>query len=204
MCLEDFGSAVILCGGKSSRMGFDKSTIKIKNKLLVEIMAEQLNKLFKDIILISDRTEKFGTSRYKVFKDIVPNLGPMGAIYTALKSSFSKYVFIMACDMPIINLDLIQYMMEQINLHKSDGAVCYNSNFIEPMYAFYSINMLDIIDEEIKEGNYRLLNIIRKSKMHYVDDKIVQEICKDMNVFTNLNYKEDLHVLEKVFSKDVD
>jgi molybdopterin-guanine dinucleotide biosynthesis protein A len=106
--------------------------------------------------------------------------------------------------MPIINLDLIQYMMEQINLHKSDGAVCYNSNFIEPMYAFYSINMLDIIDEEIKEGNYRLLNIIRKSKMHYVEDKIVQEICKDMNVFTNLNYKEDLNVLEKVFSKDVD
>lgn len=203
-CLEDFGNAVILCGGKSSRMGFDKSTIKIKNKLLVEIMAEQLKRLFKDITLIADSMEKFDSCRYKVVKDFIPNLGPMGAIYTALKNSSSKYVFIMACDMPMINLNLIRYMMEQINIHKSDGAVCYNSDFIEPMYAFYSINMLNTIEIEMEAGNYRLLNIIRKSKMHYIEDKIVKECCCGMNIFTNLNYKKDLDILEKIFPEVID
>jgi molybdopterin-guanine dinucleotide biosynthesis protein A len=202
--LEDFGTAVILCGGKSSRMGFDKSTIKIKDKLLVEIIAERLKKLFKDIILVSDNAEKFHTSEYKVVKDIIPDLGPLGAIYSALKNSSSKYVFIIACDMPVININFIKYMMLQIKTNNSDGAVCYNSNFIEPMYAFYSIDMLNTIESEIELGNYKLLNIIKKNKVHYIEDKIVRKYCKDISIFTNLNYKKDLDILEKIFPEGKD
>ena len=45
--MKNFGSAVILCGGKSSRMGFDKCKIKVGNKLLIEIIAEQLEQIFE-------------------------------------------------------------------------------------------------------------------------------------------------------------
>ena len=57
--LKDFGSAVILCGGKSSRMGFDKCMIKVNNKFLIEIIAEQLEQVFDNIIFMSNNLERF-------------------------------------------------------------------------------------------------------------------------------------------------
>jgi molybdenum cofactor guanylyltransferase len=200
--LEDFGSAVILCGGKSSRMGFDKSKIKVKNKLLIEIIAEQLEQVFESIVLVSNDQERFQNTKYMVVEDIVANSGPIGAIYTALKQATSKYVFITACDMPIINLDYIKYMMELIKSKNVEGVVSYNSKYIEPLYAFYSIDMIDTFERELKKNNFKLLDVIRSSKMYYIEEEKAREYCKNMNIFTNLNYESDLTVLKNIFMED--
>jgi molybdopterin-guanine dinucleotide biosynthesis protein A len=200
--LKDFGSAVILCGGKSSRMGFDKCEIKINNKLLIEIISEQLGEVFEDIVLVSNNLEKFKDTKYIVIKDMIANSGPIGAIYTALKQATSKYIFVTACDMPIINLDYIKYMMELIKRENVEGVASYNSKYIEPLYAFYSTDMLDSFDLELNKNNFRLLDVVRNSKMHYVEEEKVNEYCKDMNIFTNLNYESDLTVLKNMFMED--
>ena len=49
--MRDFGSAVVLAGGKSSRMGFDKSTMVLQNKKLIESTIKKLDSLFDDIII---------------------------------------------------------------------------------------------------------------------------------------------------------
>lgn len=200
--MKDFGSAVILCGGKSSRMGFDKCEIKVNNKFLVEIIAEQLSEVFEDIVLVSNDLERFKHTEYTVIKDIIANSGPIGAIYTALKQSTSKYIFVTACDMPIINLDYIKYMMELIKIENVEGVASYNSKYIEPLYAFYSTDMLWSFDLELKKNNFKLLDVIRNSNMHYVEEEKVREYCKDMDIFINLNYESDLTVLKNMFMED--
>lgn len=197
--LKDFGSAVILCGGKSSRMGFDKCEIKVNNKFLIEIIAEQLGEVFEDIVLVSNNLERFKDTNYIVIKDIIANSGPIGAIYTALKQATSKYIFVTACDMPIINLDYIKYMMEIIKTEKVDGVAAYNSKYIEPLYAFYSTDMLAAFDLELNKNNFKLLDVIRNSNMHYVQEEKVREYCKDMDIFINMNYESDLSVLKNMF-----
>ena len=56
--MRDFGSAVVLAGGKSSRMGFDKSTMVLQNKKLIESTIKKLDSLFDDIIISVDSIEK--------------------------------------------------------------------------------------------------------------------------------------------------
>ena len=56
--MRDFGSAVVLAGGKSSRMGFDKSTLVLQNKKLIESTIKKLDSLFDDIIISVDSIEK--------------------------------------------------------------------------------------------------------------------------------------------------
>ena len=56
--MRDFGSAVVLAGGKSSRMGFDKSTMVLQNKKLIESTIKKLDSLFDDIIISVDGLEK--------------------------------------------------------------------------------------------------------------------------------------------------
>jgi molybdenum cofactor guanylyltransferase len=198
--LKNFGTAAILCGGKSRRMGFDKRDIRIKGKLLIEIIAEQLEEVFEKIILISNEKEKFKHLKYTVVEDIIPDSGAIGGIFTALNEASSKYVFITACDMPVLNVDYIKYMMELIESENIDGVASCNSGDIEPLHAFYSKNMLPAINSQLDNKNFRLHYIIKQLNMKYVKDEIVREYCKDMSIFTNLNYKSDLAFLEKVFN----
>jgi molybdenum cofactor guanylyltransferase len=200
--LKDFGSAVILCGGKSSRMGFDKCKIKVKNKFLIEIIAEKLEQVFQNIVLVSNDLERVKNTKYLVVEDIITNSGPIGAIYTALKQSTTKYVFITACDMPIINLDYIKYMMKLIKSENVEGVVSYNSKYIEPLYAFYSVDMISTFEREIKKSNFKILDVIKSSNMYYVEEKKAREYCNDMDIFTNLNYESDLTILKNIFMED--
>ena len=200
--MKDFGSAVILCGGKSSRMGFDKCTIKVKNKPIIDIIAEELMQIFDNIVLVSNDLEKFRNSKYMVLEDIIKNSGPIGAIYTALKGANSKYVFITACDMPIISLDYIKYMIELIKSENVQGVVSYNSSFIEPLYAFYSTDMIGAFEIEIKKNNYKLHDVIKKSNMYYIEENKWREYSNGMDIFTNLNYKSDLIALKNITMED--
>lgn len=195
--LKDFGTAAILCGGKSRRMGFDKRDIKIDGKLLIEIIAEQLEQVFEEVILVSNDKEKFRHMKYRVVEDLIPDSGAIGGIYTALKYSSSNYVFLTACDMPIINLHYIKYMIELIKSESFQGVASYNSGQIEPLQAFYSKGMVSIFKQQLDENNFKLLKAISNCNMHYVEDEIVRRHCKDMSIFTNLNYKTDLILLEK-------
>lgn len=202
--MKDFGTAAILCGGKSRRMGFDKCEVRINGKLLIEIIAKQLEQVFENVILISNDKYKFKEIKYKVLEDIIPNSGPLGGIYTALNHTTSKYTFVTACDMPVISLDYIKYMKELIKIQSLNGVASNNSGFIEPMYAFYSREMLSTFKNELKENNFKMLSVINKCNMYIVKDEKVREFSRNMNIFTNLNYKSDLSFLENAFLEVID
>ncbi|KOA20684.1 putative molybdenum cofactor guanylyltransferase [Clostridium homopropionicum DSM 5847] len=200
--MKKFGTAVILCGGKSSRMGFDKCKLKIKGKFLIEVIGEKLEEVFDEVILLSNDDDKFKHMKYKVFKDIIPNLGPIGAIYSALKYASSEYVFITACDMPVVNINFINYMEDIIQIEDVEGVVSYKSDYIEPLYAFYSKSMIERIEKQINIQNYKLLPVIKSSKVHYIDESEVRKFSSNLEIFTNLNYKEDLSLLSEIFLED--
>ena len=196
--MKKFGTAAILCGGKSSRMGFDKCKIKIGDKYLIEVIGEQLKEIFDDIILISNDLNKFHDMKYRIVRDIIPDSGPMGGIYSALNYASSNNVFITACDMPVVNTDYIKYMMEIISNKNVEGVVSIKSDYIEPLYAFYSKSMIDRFEHNIKKENFKLLSVIHESNMHYIQESEVKSFSSDMSIFTNLNYVADLAELQKI------
>ena len=200
--MKKFGTAVILCGGKSNRMGFDKSLVKVRGKYLIEIIGEKLEKIFDNILLVTNDLEKIKGLKYKGILDIIPGMGPVGAIYTALRASDSKYVYVTACDMPAVNLSYIRYMMEIIENEDPDGVVARSASFIEPLNAFYSVNMLHEFESGIENDNLRIFGPIKNSKVHFVDYSKAQEYCRDIDMFANINYQMDLNLLERICTED--
>lgn len=179
-------------------MGFDKSLIKINDRYLVDIIGEQLEEVFDDIILATNSMGKIKGMKYRGVADLVTGLGPLGGIYTALKASGSRYVFVTACDMPFVNLSYIKYMMELLKKEGGEGAVSCNSSYFEPLHAFYSVDMACIIEKEIKNRNFKIFDTMKKCRIRYVEDSIVQEFRREADMFANLNYYSDLALLEKI------
>ncbi|MDW8801961.1 molybdenum cofactor guanylyltransferase [Clostridium sp. A1-XYC3] len=196
--MKRLGTAVILCGGKSSRMGFDKSKLKLGNKLLLEIVAEKLEGLFEEVLLVAERKDKFVGLKYTVLEDLKKEYGPAGGIYTGLKHASSQYVFFLACDMPIVNIEYIESMMENLRHNDYDGVIPRRNNWVEPLHAFYSQSLIGDFEKGIMENNLVLYDIIRNSNILYIPEEVTKEYDPNMEMFCNLNYVDDLKILEKI------
>src|SRR5688572_33465590 len=112
-------TAFILAGGKSSRMGTDKGLVPFRGKEMIRWSIDLLQPIFNDVYLVANRPEyaKFGLP---VLSDMLHEKGPIGGIYTALTSSNTTWNFIMACDMPFMNNQVIHKLISDCELQRSE------------------------------------------------------------------------------------
>lgn len=203
--MKKTGTAIILCGGKSSRMGFDKSKYEINGKLLIEICAKKLSTLFEEVLLVTKDPAKFKKSNYKIIGDNAGDYAPVLGIYKGLLEAKSHFSFIIACDMPVINLNYINYLIKILETSSSspDGLISMNGSFIEPFYSFYSKSMLKKIKHNIDKKDYKITNSINMCKIKFIDTQIIKKYTNGIDIFTNLNYPCDLEIFSSAFIKEL-
>ena len=201
--MKKFGTAVILCGGKSSRMGFDKCKITIGKKHIYEYIAEKLEKVFEEIILVTSKDSSISSVKYKVVKDIVEECGPIGGIYTGLLSSTSEYAFFTACDMPFVDIDLIKHMINVLDGNGCVGSVAKHGEFIEPLHSFYSKAMSDSVKCSINMGNFQMNKLVKCSNIHYIEESYWND-GKIPNIFSNLNCIKDIDIIKDLYGDEVE
>lgn len=201
VCMD---TAIILAGGKSSRMGFDKQFLKLQDKYIVEMTAERLKKIFNEIIIVTNKPKQYAKYGYRLAMDEIKGFGPLAGIHAGLKSSSSMYNYIVACDMPFINIDYIRYMMELIACHegKADAVITRYGNWIEPFNAFYSRSLLPRIEESIKANNRQINRLLKDANVLYISEAKAREFSPYWGMFTNVNtimdYQEIMDKLTKI------
>jgi len=176
-------------------MGFDKALIKVEGRYLVDIIGEKLEQVFDNIMLVTNDLEKISCMKYRGTADLMPDMGPAGGIYTALRASDSEYVYVTACDMPFIDIDYIRFMMGIIEEESPEAVISRSREFLEPLNAFYSVGMLDAFEEGIKKGRLRRSDVPAGSRGRFVD-------CIDTEMFANINYQTDLPMLGRIRTED--
>lgn len=199
--MKKFGSAVILAGGKSSRMGFDKKNMIINDEFLLVSMVKKLRTIFDEIILITN-TENNLDIFDNVSKDIIESQGPLSGIYTGLNIASSEFVYFIACDMPIIDKNYIEHMKSCIKNTEIDAVVTRCDNWIEPFNAFYSKSIVYTIKSFLETNQKSIFNLVKDINAIYIDECIAREYSKDFKMFCNLNTKEDIEIFLEYKSKN--
>lgn len=191
-------SAIILCGGKSTRMGFDKQNIKINNKLIVLNIASQLEPYVNEIVIVTNKPKLYCGYGYKVVEDIIKNCGPMAGIYSGLINSDNHYSYVIGGDMPFINGDYIQYLYSEINNSEKDIDIfaIKNKERIEPFHAIYSKNLCPIIYKYLCDKNYCLYKLFENVNVKYINEEKLLKYDPNKKIFTNLNTVSDFQSLE--------
>lgn len=190
--MNKFGTAIILAGGKSSRMGFDKQFLEFKGKRLLDIIIGQVKEEFEEIIIITNKPEEYKGYPYRIKSDAIKSIGPLAGIYTGLKAAKSKYSFLIACDMPYLNMDYIGYMKEIIEEHGVEVCISEKGGYIEPFHGFYSRGIVEDLEKYIGEGKRNIRGLIRRLDSYYVEEAVAREYSPDLKIFENLNTQEDL------------
>lgn len=193
--MEDFKTAVILAGGKSSRMGFDKQFLKIDEKRLMDNLIVQLKKEFQDVIIVTNKPEEYKEdfSGCRIVSDEIKQKGPLSGIHIGLKESKSKYAYFIACDMPNINLNYIRYMKSELLRTKADACVTKQRDKVQPFNAFYSVEVYHKIENLMTENRRSMLALINIINTHFIEEKAAKEYDSNLDMFLNLNTEEDLN-----------
>ena len=184
-------SAIILAGGKSSRMKFNKEYIKIKEEFLVHKQIRELKEIFDEVIVVSDNTNHYIGLDVHVVSDILNGSTPLIGLHAGLTHSTNEYSYVIACDMPFINIKFINYLESLID--DSDAYVSKYHSYIEPFNAIYSSKIVNTIEEFIGSGNYGFQKMVKLLNTEYIPEIKVSFYQQDFDMFRNINNESELY-----------
>ncbi len=182
-------NAVILAGGKSSRMGSNKAFLKVKGKAFIEHQIDLLQEIFNEITISANTPAEYKHLNVPVVPDIYPDKGPLGGIHTSLIHSKSFHTFILACDMPFVEIELIKQLQGFIEGH--DVVVPQSKKGLEPLHAFYSKNCIAPIKKELDNNNLRIISFFPQVKVKTVKLNNLPSSNKFKDSIKNLNTTEE-------------
>ncbi|MDY6879050.1 MAG: molybdenum cofactor guanylyltransferase [Desulfatiglans sp.] len=183
-------AAVILAGGKSSRFGRNKALEKIDGIPLIEKVIDVMGSLFKHLMISTNTPEDYSYLNLPMHEDLIQGLGPLGGIYTALETMKQEGGFVVACDMPYLNGDLIRHMVEirgdfDVVVPKIDWKV-------EPLHCLYKKSCLPAIKRSIESGSYQILHFFSEVSVRYVGAEELRPFDPEFRSFFNINRPQEV------------
>ena len=190
--VKEIGCA-ILAGGRSSRFGQDKATIRINGKTLIGHIYDVVSRIFESVAVVSSRHRELKDVPVPIIKDVLPCPGAMTSIITALLYSGMEHTFVVACDMPLVSAEILTYMTadfagEDILIPKTQWGY-------EPLHAIYSKACLAPMFRLVQAGRFKITDVFPFVSVKELDEE-GRFYRNGKLVFTNVNTMTDLELLQ--------
>lgn len=189
-------SGVILAGGRSSRMKFNKAFATIREKPVIHIIIEKFQAFFAETIIISNEPELYTSFQLPVYKDIYPYLGPVSGIHSALVNASYDRMFVLGCDMPFMNMQLVEYMLNQVD--KYDSVVPEIESFLQPLAAVYKRSCLPVFSECLQHEKLKLVRIFEELDALVMKEDKLMKFGSIREMFFNVNDPQALAEAQKM------
>lgn len=187
-------TGVLLAGGRSRRMGYDKRALHIADISLFEYVLIQLRALCPELLVIANDPEFFAPFDVQVIPDIYPG-SSLGGLYTGLYHSSTERIFVSACDMPFFNAELALFIMHAAQ--GFDAAVVNAGNGYEPLFACYTKRCLQPMRRELERGNYRIYPLFEHLNVRRISPAELSHIDSVETAFTNINKPQDVALAQR-------
>jgi len=176
-------NAVILAGGKSSRMGEDKSLMPFGGyKTMAEYQLNRLQKIFSNVY-ISAKENKFDFNA-PIILDRYTESSPMVAIASIIEELQEDF-FLLSVDMPLLSLEAIKQLVKMYNKERFYEIYTLQSpKGFEPTAAIYTTKITTTLHTLLKREHYKLKSLFALSKLYSLEWRYEKE-------FFNLNNQEE-------------
>ena len=188
-------SCAILAGGKSTRLGRDKATLRVFDKALIQQVYEKAHLVFKDIFIVSNHHDRFFGIDAPIIRDVFPIQSSIVGIVSALLFASTPYVFVLACDMPFVSVRSIEYMLNKAN--GEDIIIPRTQKGFESLHAVYNRSCISVMLTSIGFQRLKITNLFPFFTVKEIrEDRIFMD--RGVSVFTNINVEEDLCLVQRL------
>lgn len=198
---ENRGGAIVLAGGDSKRLGSPKALLDFCGQSLIERIVESLKQTFDEITIVTDHPELYRGLPVRLTGDLLTEeqKSPLRGIHAGLSVSDLPYQFVVACDMPLLNLELIAYMSQFAADY--DAVVPRIDHYFQPLHAFYNRTCIGVIEEQIRKGCYKVTDFYSELEIRFISAAEIMRFDPEQESFININTWPDYDRTLKVLSE---
>lgn len=188
--LSEQVAGIILAGGQNSRMGgTDKAFLVVDGQTVFERTLGVLRRCFPEVVVVSNRPEKYTGFDVCVTRDEFPGRGPLAGIHAGLGMIHRPYGFVVACDMPFLRPEPIAFLVERIGRY--DAIVPSWDGDIEPLHALYAAALRERIGAELRGGARAIREFLPTVRVDYIPEIIMRGVYGADESFRNVNTPEE-------------
>lgn len=185
--IKSGSSAVILCGGKSTRMGQDKAGLLIGKKTFLQQIEENLKDADEILLSVKDRRD-YPEIGARHIEDREADKGPLMGLCSALEECSYDKVWVMSCDMPLVNWDTVQ-KLEHYLTDGIDAVIPVDRTGKKyVLCAWYRKSTLEILKEQLESGDLKVKHLLGRLRVCYV---AVEGLTDGSHKFQNINTREE-------------
>jgi molybdopterin-guanine dinucleotide biosynthesis protein A len=182
-------SAVVLAGGKSSRMGSSKAFLRFDDEPVLVHIVRTLGRMFSEIVIVAAPDQELPSLPVTVVRDQVAHQGPVGGLCYGLKATRTAFSFVTSCDVVFLNPQLISYLVSRIS--DCDVVVPHWQQRPQPLHAVYRRSVLPLLEDQLERGQLRPIYLFDRVRTCTVDEDEIRRFDPDGLSFLNMNTPQD-------------
>lgn len=207
-------NAVIVAGGRNSRIQTNKALLEVGGAPIIERSIAVLSRLFDEIIVVANNFAAYEYLGLRMVSDLIPGEGPLSGIHAGLSISSSYYNFFVACDLPFLDERIIKPLMaaavnpatdpkgaSSTGLERSgqpDVIVPSWAAGLEPMHAIYSRRCIAPIARTLAQGLRRVVDFYPEVTVKTVDVSFLNAQLDLETSFMNVNTRADWEAAQQL------
>ncbi len=182
--------AIVLCGGKSTRMGRDKATLNFGGEPMLTRVLRRLLDVVDEVVVVARPRQAVPPllGNTTLVYDDVPDLGPLGGIAPGLRALTCETAYVTACDVPFLNAAFVNYMFEALG--ENDVAVPRAEGYVHALSAVYRKHIYPIAERLLREGWRRPGYLFEEVKTVKVAEEELRRVDPELLTLANLNTPE--------------
>jgi len=196
-------SAAVLAGGGSRRFGADKALVPspVDGRPVLERTVALLREVSDDVTIIAPPARSYERFGAPVVSERIPGRGPLGGIETALTVARHERCLIVACDLPLLRLDLLLWLAAAP--FDGDALVPYlgasddesNAGAVlrpQSLLAVYRTAILPDVRRLVQEGERRVHGLLDVIRVVSPTVESLLDVDPDLISFRNINTRDEL------------
>lgn len=188
---------IVLCGGRSSRMGIDKSLLIYHSKPQRYHIYEMLSIVCAKVAISCNESQAGGMlPGYEFITDLpaFTGCGPIAGILSAFETTGNKDLLVIGCDYPFITMEAIHDFLAVIDYTKAAAFFNETTDHYEPMLAYYPAASYETLANRYANNQYSLQQFL-------FSVKATQHIPLDKNIITGVNSPQEYENARTVIHK---
>jgi molybdopterin-guanine dinucleotide biosynthesis protein A len=184
---------IVLCGGKSTRMGVPKATLPFGPETMLQRVVRLLGTVVSPIVVVAAREQSLPElpAGVKIAHDEREQRGPLEGLRAGLKAlpDSLEFAYITSCDVPLLEPAFVERMVELLGDH--DIAVMEIDGFPHPLSAVYRRDTLPHVEALLEKDKLRPVFLFDAVRTRRVRPEEMLSVDPQLRTLRNLNTRED-------------
>jgi molybdopterin-guanine dinucleotide biosynthesis protein A len=187
--------SIILCGGRSTRMGRDKATLPFGPELMLQRVVRLLGEVVdvRNIVVVAAPGQSIPPlpSDLTIACDQIQERGPLEGIAAGMRALQEDIdaVYVTSCDVPLLSTGFVERMFDLLG--DNDAAVPRDAQHVHPLAAVYRPALLPLVQKLLDADVLRPRSLFDECRTRFVNVDELRDVDPELKTLINLNHPDD-------------